>query len=324
MSSTAYIFLLLGIVLAIAGSNYLVDGASDIARRSGLSEFIIGLTIVGFGTSAPEMVVSFISAWRGNADMSVGNIVGSNIFNTCLILGLTAIILPVTITRNNVRRDIPINIFATLLLIFLGLNSSVLGIGESNTLSRIDGAVMLLCFAAYIWYSFKYDKGEADAAADDARDSQYRNVAIPALMVAGGLAALIYGGKLFVDNAEIIAHHFGWSDKFIGITVLALGTSLPELATCIVAAAKKKDQMALGNIIGSNVYNILLILGGSALIRPLTLTGINGTDMGFLLLSVLVLMISYFSFGKQKLDRIEGGVLVVMFAVYFYILLSAL
>lgn len=312
MSYTAILLLILGIVLVVGGSNYLVDGASDIARRSGISEFVIGLTIVGIGTSLPEMVVSFISAIQGNADMAIGNVIGSNIFNTCLILGITAVILPITITRSNVRTDIPVNIFASLVLIGLGL--------MGGGLSRLDGAFMLVCFAAYMYYCLKNGKDSAPNEDGQRETKSRRSVLVPVLLIVGGLAALIFGGRLFVDNATVIARYFKLSDKVIGITVLALGTSLPELATCVAAAIKKKDQLALGNIIGSNIANILLILGGTSLVRPLDTSNITVTDLGFVLLAALFPLAAYFSLDKRKLDRIEGAALLAMAAVYLYLL----
>lgn len=326
MTLTTIAILIGGLIMVIWGSDLLVDGASDIARRSGLSEFLIGMTIVGIGTSTPEMVVSLISALRGHTDMSIGNIVGSNIFNTNLILGVTALILPLAITRNNLRRDIPINIFATLMLIFLGMKSSIFGIG-SNTLTRIDGAIMLVCFALYLYYSFKWGKADGQHEVEEseiAQQKSHRSVIVPILMVAGGLVCLIAGGELFINGATALAKHFGWSDKFIGITILAGGTSLPELATCVVAAFKKKGQLALGNIIGSNIANILLILGSSAIIRPLQMANITGIDLGFLMLSALFLLAAAYTVSKNKLDRVEAVGLLAMEAVYMYLLIKAL
>lgn len=316
------LLLLVGLAFVVFGSDYMVDGASDIARRSGISEFVIGLTIVGIGTSTPEMVVSFLSAFQGKSDISVGNIIGSNIFNTFLILGLTAMILPIRITDSCLKRDIPVNIVASLMLIVLGMNDITFGIGK-NCISRIDGAAMLTCFALYLYASFKNGhETEAQQNKDDVR--QFKNVIIPILMIAGGLAALIGGGKLFVNHASSIAHRLGWSDKFIAITILAGGTSLPELATCIAAAFKKKGQMALGNILGSNISNVFLILGGSALIHPLAMDNITYTDMGFLLLSSLFILADNFTFDRKKLDRAEGGILVLFEFVYMFLLIRAL
>lgn len=317
---TSIAILVFGLALVVFGSDYLVDGASDIARRSGLSEFVIGLTIVGIGTSTPEMVVSFLSAFRGQADMALGNVVGSNIFNTFLILGITALILPLDITSRTVKRDIPINIFATLLLIALSLDNTIWA-QDKDCLGRIDGAIMLLMFAAYMYLSFKEGKNDVSQKQEA---SHYKSVWIPIAMVIGGLAALIFGGRLFVDGGTGIAHRLGWSDKFIAITILAAGTSLPELATCVVAAIKKKGQLALGNIIGSNISNILLILGGSAMIHPLALDQITAFDFASMLLGAIFLLVSYFTFTKKKLDRIEGACLLLMGAAYMYSLIRNL
>ena len=246
------LILLAGLFLVVVGADYLVEGASTVARRFGLSEFVIGLTIVGMGTSAPEMVVSFIGAIQGNADISIGNVVGSNIFNTLLILGVTAILLPMAITRENMRRDIPTNILVTVL--FIGMLSS--------GLARWEGAVLLVLFVWYMWDSFRKGAQDQDSA-QQADETAPRKLWLSLLMIAGGLAALIFGGRLFVNSATGIAHALGVSDKFIAITILAGGTSLPELATCVAAAIKKKGQLALGNIIGSNIFNLLLILAAA-------------------------------------------------------------
>lgn len=310
--------LIAGLLLIVFGANYLVDGSSSIARRFGLSEFVIGLTIVGIGTSTPEMVVSFLSAFNGNADMAIGNIVGSNIFNTMLILGITAMIAPLTITKSNLKRDIPLNIGVTILLILLGMNSSIFGIGE-NILSRIDGAVLLVLFALYMWKSFKSDS--ADDLEDDIRTY---SPAASVFLILGGLAALVFGGRLFVNAATEIAKGFGVSDKFIAVTVLAAGTSMPELATSIVAAVKGRGQLALGNILGSNIANILLILGGSAVICPLSFNGMSTIDLVAVLACALFILVSAYSFKKKQLDRIEGSILVLMEAGYMWYLIANL
>ena len=303
---------LAGLALVVFGADWLVDGASGVARRAGLSEFVIGLTIVGMGTSAPEMVVSFIGAMEGNGDIAVGNVVGSNIFNTLLILGLTAVILPMGITRGNRRRDIPVNIAVTLLLILLGLKFTLFGVGTDG-LTRIDGAVLLALFAAYMFFSFKNGKAEESQTEQAEKD---RKLWVCILLIAAGITGLVVGGKLFVNNAIEIARHLGVSDKFIAITVLAGGTSLPELATCVAAAAKKKGQLALGNIIGSNLFNILLILGGSAVIAPLSFQGINFVDMGVLMASALALATCLFIGKRNKLDRLDGSLFLLLWAAY--------
>ena len=313
--------LVAGLLLILFGANYLVDGSSSIARRFGLSEFVIGLTIVGIGTSSPEMVVSFLSAFNGNADMAIGNIVGSNIFNTMLILGLTAVIAPVTITKSNLKKDIPLNIIVTALLILLGMNASIFGFGE-NVLSRVDGIILLAIFAWYMWMSFRSNSTEGEN--EETEEAKNYSIPVSILMIAGGLAGLVFGGRLFVNGATEIAKSFGISDKFIAITVLAAGTSMPELATSIVAAVKGKGQLALGNILGSNISNILLILGGSALICPLSFNGITGFDLGAIVLCALLIFVSAFTFHKKELDRIEGAILILMEVGYMWYLIANL
>ena len=305
------ICLLVGLPLVVLGADWLVDGASGIARRFGLSEFVIGLTIVGMGTSAPEMVVSFIGAAQGNADIAVGNVIGSNIFNTLLILGLTALLLPMGITPGNKKRDIPMNIGITVLLALLGLKFTLFGLGHDG-LSRLEGGLLLLCFVAYMWSCFRHQE-ELPADGDEAKE---RPVWLAILLVLSGIAGLIFGGRLFVNSAVQIAQTLGWSDKFIAITILAGGTSMPELATCVAAAVKKKGQLALGNIIGSNVFNILLILGGSALIHPLNFTDISFIDLGVLLISALALLTSCYVGKKDKLDRLDGVFFLLIWAAY--------
>jgi cation:H+ antiporter len=305
------ILLLAGLALVVFGADYLVNGASGIARRFGLSEFVIGLTIVGMGTSAPEMVVSFIGAAQGKADIAVGNVVGSNIFNTLLILGLTALILPMGITAVNKKRDIPVNILITALLVVLGLEKTFFGFGTDG-ISQLDGGILLLCFLLYMWSSFRHQ--ESLPAEEESVKEQPLWLSI--LMIAGGLAGLIFGGNLFVNKATEIAKALGWSDKFIAITILAGGTSMPELATCVAAAIKKKGQLALGNIIGSNVFNILLIIGGSALIHPLNFTGIGYIDLGALLVSAVALFTCCYVGKRDKLDRLDGSLFLLLWAAY--------
>ena len=304
------LILLAGLALIIFGADWLVDGSSSIARRLHVSEFVIGLTIIGMGTSAPEMVVSMIGAFEGNADVAVGNVVGSNIFNTLLILGITALILPIAITRSNRKADIPMNIGVTLLVLGLGMTATLLHFGD-NTLSRIDGGILLALFALYMWYSFA--KGEKDSTSAPGKETR---LWLAILMVLGGLACLIAGGHFFVNAATKIARLAGVSDKFIAITLLAGGTSAPELATCIVAAVKKKGQLALGNIIGSNLFNLMLILGCSALVTPLSFGNLDLVDAGVLVASSLLLLLSIFTGKKNSLDRWEGALLTVAWLGY--------
>ena len=317
---TQILILIGGLVLILLGANYLVDGASSIAKRFGISEFVIGLTIVGIGTSSPEMVVSFMSAIKGNADMAIGNIAGSNIFNTLMILGITALVAPLAITKENLKKDIPLNIIVTALLIILGMNFTLFGIGE-NTISRIDGLILLGIFACYMWISFKSDKGDE---VEGEEGTVSRNLAVSIIMVIGGLAALIFGGRLFVNSATALAQMFGVSDKFIAITVMAAGTSMPELATCVVAAIKGRGQLALGNVLGSNISNILLILGGSALICPLSFSGMTSIDLVVVFLCAVFIFLSAFLFRKKELDRVEGVIFLLTEAAYMWYLITNL
>lgn len=312
------LILLGGLALILFGANWLVDGSSSIAKKFGISEFVIGLTIVGIGTSTPEMVVSFLSAFQGKADMAIGNIVGSNIFNTLMILGVTALIAPLTITKSNLKKDIPLNIFVTVLLILLGMNFTIFGLGQDQ-LSRIDGAILLAIFAWYLYTSFK-----SDTADEDGEGIKEYKTGISVLLIVAGLGALIAGGKLFVNSATELAKMFGVSDKFIAITVMAAGTSMPELATCVVAALKGRGQLALGNVLGSNISNILLILGGSALICPLSFGGMTYVDLGIVLVSAIFILASAYLFKKKQLDRFEGIVLLLMEAGYMWYLIANL
>lgn len=314
------LILLGGLVLILVGANYLVDGSSSIAKRFGLSEFVIGLTIVGIGTSSPEMVVSFMSAFQGKTDMAIGNIVGSNIFNTLMILGITALISPLAITRNNLKKDVPLNILVTLVLIILGMNHTIFGIGD-DVISRFDGVVLLAIFAWYMWSSFRSENGDNE---EDGEGIVVRKVPVSVLMVIGGLAALVIGGRLFVNSATALAQMFGVSDKFIAITIMAAGTSMPELATCVVAAFKGRGQLALGNVIGSNISNILLILGGSALITPLSFSGMTPVDLGAVLICSVFILLSAYLFRKKELDRMEGAIFLLCEAAYMWYLISNL
>lgn len=300
------LLLLAGLAMIVFGADFLVDGASAVARKAGISEFVIGLTIVGFGTSCPELVVSLTGALQGNADISVGNVIGSNIFNTLLILGMTAVLAPVAVTRTNSRRDIPIALLVTLL--FVALARTGTGI------DRIEGVVFLAIFAAYMIYCFKSDAGPSDGDAG----GRAMNTGLAVLLVAAGLCGLIFGGRLFVNNATALARAAGVSDKFIAVTLLAGGTSLPELATCIVAAAKKKDQLALGNILGSNVFNILLILGASAAVTPLSTASITAVDLGAVLLSAVLIWLWTYTGRRDRIDRWEGALMLALFAAYYF------
>lgn len=307
------LLLLAGLLLILMGANWLVDGSTSIARKTGMSEFVIGLTIVGIGTSTPEMVVSFISALEGKSEMALGNVIGSNIFNILMILGLTTLISPITMSKANRLKDIPMNIFVTLALILIWVLHSALGVGE-NEISRFEGALMLGAFAAYLWMMFRHGgNGDEEEPEEDARTySTWMSI----LMILIGLGCLIGGGKLFVHSATYIAQTLNLSEKFIAITIMAAGTSLPELATCIVAAHKGRNQMALGNILGSNIANILMIVGGAALISPLSLHAISFVDLFVVLIAGLALLTSAYTIKKDRIDRREGMIFIAIEVVY--------
>ncbi len=310
------VWLLVGLGLIVLGADWLVEGASSIARKAGVSEFVIGLTIVGFGTSCPELVVSLTGALEGNADVAVGNVLGSNIFNVLFILGLTALLCPVSMTADNRKQDIPETLLVTALCLGFGMSHSLLGIGQADGLSRMDGAIFLLVFTAYIVASFRRGK----PLTEDTVESKPRKTWLAIFLVIAGLAGLIFGGDLFVDSATALARMLGVSDKFIAVTILAGGTSLPELATSLVAALKGRDQLALGNILGSNVFNILLILGSSALITPLSFASVTPVDAMVLLLSVVLLLLWAYSGRRERIDRWEGALMLLLFGAYYYYL----
>ncbi|MGM9766941.1 MAG: calcium/sodium antiporter [Candidatus Cryptobacteroides sp.] len=298
-----FLLLVIGLALLVCGANWLVDAASSLARKLGLSEFFIGLVIVGFGTSFPELVVSLTGAVRENADVAVGNVLGSNIFNVFVILGVTSLVRPLEISRENLRRDIPVLFVTTLLVLGLGLGGRFFGRND-DILSRGEAAILLTVFVLYITSCF---------LSGDSRNVNGEKTGISTgfavLMLLPALGALIGGGELFVDAAVNIARNFGVSDKFISVTILAAGTSLPELVTNIAAAAKGRGEMALGNIIGSNVFNLLLILGCSALITPLSFANINVVDITALILSTLLIPVLG---GKRS----QGVMLLTIFILY--------
>ena len=306
------LLLISGLLLILFGANWLVDGSTSIARKTGISEFVIGITIVGIGTSTPEMVVSYFAAFQGQSEIALGNVIGSNIFNILMILGITTLIKPVTMSRENRLKDIPMNILVTGALLILWLAHSILGIGQ-NQISRLEGLLMLIAFVAYLWMMFRSGN---DNTEEEIEEIKTFSPAMAVIMIVGGLACLIGGGRVFVNSATAIAHYLNLSEKFIAITIMAAGTSLPELATCIVAARKGRNQMALGNVIGSNISNILLIVGGAALISPLSLSGISYMDFAVDMISSIVLLISAYTFQKERIDRIEGMFFILIEIAY--------
>ena len=309
MLLTALLFIL-GIALTVVGADLLVNGATGVAKRYRVSEFVIGVVIVGIGTSMPELSVSLIGALKGSSGIAIGNVTGSNLFNTLLILGVTALISPVCYTRSNVRRDIPCNIAASLLLLFFAVNFWI-GSGV-KAISWIEGLVFLACFVFYVKDTFKH--GEVVEESDE--DSASKSIWLLALMILAGIGMLVLGGKLFVDQGCTIARELGVSETVIAITLMACGTSLPELATCVVAAAKHRNQLALGNIIGSNVFNILLILGCCSLVRPLEVDQVSLFSLYALPVVALLLLLTAFVLKKDKLCRAEGAIFVLLYVAY--------
>ncbi len=308
-----FLFIIAGLVMILLGSDWLVDGASAIARRYGISEFIIGMTIVGIGTSMPELVSSLISALGGHGDMALGNVTGSNICNILLILGVTTLISPIAFTRSNIYKDLVVAIGVSLLLVVLLYNGFGL-FGGMPGISRLDALVLLVVFVLFMVDSFRSSKGGAEEESAEAAKPMPMGKAIVLILL--GLAGLIFGGRFFVDHTVSIAERFHVSEAFISITLMAVGTSLPELATCIVAAVKGKNQLALGNVIGSNIFNIVFIIGTSAVISPFEIQSISTIDMAMVLVSVVMLWLAAFTFKRYKLDRIEGVIFLALYIGY--------
>ena len=314
-----YLLLFVGLGLLLLAANYLVDSSVAIAQRAKISNFIIGLTIVGIGTSAPELFVSVSSALSdvpNNGDIAMGNVLGSNIANIFLILGVTAMILPFPIERLQRLRDIPFLIFMTLLVTAIANDAMVPGLDSS--LNRLDGIVLLLVFIGYMgWVVIQKGKDpkkaleEADEEAKSSLTGKSPWLLWPIAIVS--LAVLIYGGNLFLDSAKNLARAWGMSEAVIAITIVAVGTSLPELVTAIIAASKNNPQLALGNVIGSNLFNLMFILGTASTVKPLMFKDINVIDYGMMFLATVMLYMVVYTFKKNKFDRIEG---IIFFAVY--------
>lgn len=308
------LWIVAGLVMILVGSDWLVDGASGIARKYGISEFIIGMTIVGIGTSMPELVSSAISAIGGHGDMAIGNVTGSNICNVLLILGVTALISPIGYTKSNIRKDIPFAIGVSLFLMLMLYNGFGL-FHEMGTpgISRMDALYLLLIFVVFMIDSFKSAKKGGGEEEEEVKPMPMGKALV---FIVLGLAGLVFGGRFFVDHTVSIAERFHVSEAFISITLMAVGTSLPELATCVVAAMKGKNQLALGNVIGSNIFNIALIIGVSGLISPFEIQSISTIDMVMVLVSILMLWMAAFTFKRGKLDRIEGAIFLLVYVGY--------
>ena len=309
-----YVILLIALVGIVLGAEWLVSGSVSIAKRLKVSEFVIGAAIVGVGTSMPELVVSSIGAVGGNSDVAIGNVIGSNIFNILGILGITALVCPIPIDRKNMRFEIPLCILVSVLLLLFAMNFFN---GTSPVIGCIDGMILLAFFLLFIWYSMHRDRKEASQEKNE--DAEKIKLTLPIIKVLGGLAVLIYSCDVFVDKAVTIARNFGLSDSFISITLIACGTSLPELAASAAAAFKKNTQIALGNIIGSNIFNITLILGVCSQISPLTSASITSIDYIVALgAAVLVFALGF----MKKISRGAGLVMFLSFVAYTAYLLN--
>ena len=307
-----------GLVLILLGANALTDGAASLAKRFGISELVIGLTIVAFGTSAPELTVSVASALNGSADMAVGNVVGSNLFNTLMIVGCTALFAPIIITRGTLLKEIPLCILASVVLYICAsdhlLNGSLL-----NRIDTSDGLILLCFFLIFMSYTFAIaHKPATDEGEEKKESAEIRHMPLwqSALYIVGGLTALVLGGKGFVSGASGIARGLGVSEAIIGLTIVAGGTSLPELATSIVAALKKNSEIAIGNVVGSNLFNIFFVLGCSATVTPLSLQGITQVDLLVLIAAGILLWLFGVFFGKRTITRIEGSILALAYVAY--------
>ncbi len=309
------LLLLLGLILLVGGANLLTDGAASVAKRFRLSNLVIGLTVVAFSVSAPELVVSLTASLKESADIAVGNVLGSNIINILAVVGVAALIAPLSITNNTLRIGIPLVILSSLALFFMA-NDRLFDHSMENILSRTEGFVLLVFFVLFLFYVFGLSRGD-----DAPTPIRQFALGLSALMIVGGSIALFFGGQLFVDHAATLAARLGVSESVIALSVMAIGTSLPELITTIVALVRKQSGMAIGNIVGSNILNILLVLGVSASISPMRIQSITLIDYGIFIFAALLLYMFGLFFGDKTFQRFEGGILVTLYVCYISFLL---
>ena len=299
--------LVIGFLLLVKGADFFVDGASSVAKKLRIPAFVIGLTIVAFGTSAPELAVSITAAMKGSNDIAIGNVVGSNIFNTLVVLGASAAITPIAVEKGMIKRDYPLSIFAAVLLGVLAMDT-VFFKADSMSLGRMDGIILLIAFAGFMYMTVK-------AGLEGRTEEEEENEAMPVLksiiFMVVGLVGIVWGGDVSVEGAKEIARFFGLSEAIIGLTIVALGTSLPELVTSIIAARKGESDIAVGNVIGSNIFNIFLILGASSTILPMTVSGTYLYDIGMLM---AVMVLTYLPIAKTK--KVSRGMGIAMVLVY--------
>lgn len=306
------LLIILGLVLLIAGASLLVNGASQLAKYYGISDLMIGLTIVACGTSSPELIINTISSLKGQNEIIYGNVIGSNIFNILFILGVVGLILPIKVAPVTIRRDIPISLIVALLAwVISGLSIS----GGTMTIDRYEGAFLIVCFISYLMYLYKTEsqhEQREDVPLFKPNKSKWSLV----LQIGGGLVALVLGGNFVIDHAVFIASQMGLSNKVIAITIIAAGTSLPELITSLVAAYRGNSDISIGNVIGSNIFNILFILGGSAIINPIPFNPSFTIDFSTLIIGTILLLISMRTFTRRRLDRWEASGLLMLYFGY--------
>ena len=320
-----YLLLVVGLALLTICADWLTKGCVGMAARFRVPEFVVGLTVMAVGTSCPELTVSVMSALKGSSEMAIGNVTGSNLFNTFIILGICALIKPIAVSRENIRRDIPMCIAASLLL-WVTTADVLFGTGVEGTIGRVEGIILLLLYVGVIWFSIRSAKSDAPDALASPEDKEATENLMPWWKVFGfivvGLAGLIYGGNICLESATAIARAWGVSEAIIAITIVAAGTSLPELASSISTIVSKKPSLALGNIIGSNIANILLILGASSTIKPLTMGNITPLDIYMVVGSAVVLLLSAVLVGKRKITRLEGLLYIAIYVAYVILLMK--
>ncbi|MBB6454244.1 cation:H+ antiporter [Salirhabdus euzebyi] len=313
-----YIILIVGFVLLIKGADYFVEGASNIAKALRISPLLIGLTIVAFGTSSPEATVSIVAALEENAGVAIGNVVGSNIFNITFVVGITAILNPLKVENTTIRKEIPFTLLASIALLIL-ISDVALQSVSSNFITRSDGLIFLLFFSIFLYYIFEVARNSREQIRENEKVesiSWVKNI----LFTVGGLVAIIFGGEFVVSSATDLAISFGMSETLVGLTIVAVGTSLPELITSITAALKKESEIALGNIVGSNIFNILFVLGSASVISPLAVS--NKIFIDIILMIMLTVILLVFSRTNFRIGKIEGILLTVGYILYMiYIIL---
>jgi cation:H+ antiporter len=313
-----YLLFIAGFIILIKGADLLVEGASSIAGQFHISDLVIGLTIIAFGTSTPELFVNIIASLKGNTDIAVGNVLGSNISNIFLILGISSIIFPLSVSKGTVWKEIPFSLLAVFILGIMA-NDHLIDRTGFSILSRADGIIFLSFFVIFIYYTFGIAKriDGMEELVPKEQHALYKSI----LMILLGLAGLTLGGKWIVDGAVYFATTFGMSESLVGLTIVAVGTSLPELATSAVAAYKRNVEIAVGNVVGSNIFNIFFVLGISSTIKPLPFKSTSNIDLGVVIIASLLLFMSMFTGQKRSLDRWEGVLFVVIYGIYMGLLI---